>query len=329
MPSDSKGDAAGGVETAAEGQTRSTHFMFDHKVFTQTGGHFALSSDKTQAVFHVPLGETSGAIPLPTLRKTFEIPAEGPDDQLLKIVEKSLKFVKIIRPGESIPREILDGTASWSVEDRHRRIAQGRLALQLSSWISGSEVIVHDVEQLEQMVEDPGTKTRVQEALTALAERLGLPAERRGEVVNRIESFGHELAYIEALRERYGKVRWIVARLADLQSLYRLDRSIVEDVSQINRLFKKPFAEFDNIFVQVDGQTGEILALLKNFAPQVQFTRRMRDELHMKLMDWDELITKWEKVRIERAAASEAMIKETYRFLAQRYLQTTVWRRAT
>jgi hypothetical protein len=50
--------------------------------------------------------------------------------------------------------------------------------------------------------------------------------------------------------------------------------------------------------------------------------------LHHRFLDWDELIADWQMVGIERSTANEALVKNTYRFLAQRYLTTNVWRRA-
>ena len=62
------------------------------------------------------------------LRREFDLGDESNDAKLLDSVAKSLKYVKQIRPNDLIPQEILDGTASWSVEDRHRAVARDRLA---------------------------------------------------------------------------------------------------------------------------------------------------------------------------------------------------------
>jgi hypothetical protein len=106
---------------------RSTHFMFDHKVFTLKGARFALTEDGSTPAFHVELGALVASLPLSTLRTEFSIDRDAGDGVLLAIVEKSLRFVKEIRPGDSIPRELLDGSASWSVESRHRLRAKAHL----------------------------------------------------------------------------------------------------------------------------------------------------------------------------------------------------------
>jgi len=318
------GDAA---KPKPETRTPSEIFDFEHKVFAIEGGYFSLSADKSQAVYFVPLGATFGAVPLATLRTTFEIAADSYDDRLLGIVEASLRYVKIIRPGESIPRELLDGSASWQVSDENRARARNRLLVQLASWVSGKEIVISDASQIEQLVEDPSTKQRVADAYVQLTQRLGFPPERQKDVETRIGSFAHELAYIEALRDRFGAVRGILGKIEKLRNAYRLDRTFSAEIMQMLKLFRTPVVEFQNIFDQVDAQSGEILALMKNLDSQIAFTRRMRDELHMKVMDWDEQIEKWENIEIERSNANENMVKATYRFLAQRYLKTNVWKR--
>lgn len=325
---DAEGAPAGGGDAVPlDTGEPSTTFDFQHKVFSIEGGYFALSQDKTQAVYHVPLGASFGAVPLPTLRTTFDIPQASHDDRLLTTVASSLRYVKVIRPGESIPRELLDGSASWQVSETHRALARNRLYIQLSSWVSGHEIVISDAAQIEQIVEDPTTQQRVTEAYVKLAERMGLGPERRNEVETRIASFAHELAYIEALRERFGMLRSMVEKVERLRNAYRLDRTFASEILQMQKLFRTPVTEFMSIFDQVDAQSGEILALLKNLDSQIAFTRRMRDELHNRFMDWDELINQWVEVVVERSTGNEALVKTTYRFLAQRYLKTNVWRR--
>ncbi len=319
---------AGADGKSASGEKRnSTTFDFEHKVFSIEGGYFALSTDKSHAVFFVPLGATFGAVPLPTLRTTFDIATETHDDYLLSIVEDSLKFVKVIRPGESIPPELLDGSASWQVTEENRALARNRVLIQLSSWVSGHEIVVSDLAQIEQILDDPGTKERIEEAYIQLTEKLGLPPERQGEVRTRLNSFSHELAYIEALRDRYGAVRSIAERTEKLRNAYRLDRTFSAEIMQMQKLFRTPMSEYQTIFDQVDAQSGEILALMRNLNKQIGFTRKMRDELHTRFMDWEELLEKWRNVTIERSNVNEQLIKHTYRFLAQRYLKTNVWKR--
>lgn len=306
---------------------RSTHFIFQHKVFGLAGAHFSLTHDSREPVFHVQLGELTAALPLPTLRDEFSIATDSPDGKLIGIVEDSLRYVKEIWPNDSIPNELLDGSASWAVEERHRAIARARLAVQLSSWLAGEEVVISDLAKLEQLAEDPGTKQRMQNAIGELAEKLGYGRDNRQRVVDQIEQFARELSYIEALRELAGQAKLIYAKLNKLSKLYSRERSVTEEIVRILQLMRGPLAELDGQFGLVDAQTSEIMNILRKYDAQVAFVRETRDELHFRLRDWDEMIKKWQEMEMVRSSEAEALIKESYRFVAYHFPQHQSWRR--
>jgi len=310
-----------------EGLDPSTHFLFENKVFKIAGAYFSLTNITKQPVFNVPLGDMRGALSFETLCANFGIPEDSQDYALLRIVERSLGFVKVIRPGESIPRELLDGTASWSVSDRHRLIARARLAMRLMAWISGSTNVGNEALALEDMVDNPEVKARVQAAIDQLAQNMGLPTERRQEVVDKIDAYGHELAYIEALRERYGHVKSIVGNIQLIKKFYPKERLMLEELNQMINLFKEPLTEFETIFREVDAQSVDIAKLMRNFQASVNSAREGRDRLHIGLSDWDDMIRHWEHARPGRSTEIEALLKRTYQFLAQRYMTGRVWSR--
>jgi len=308
------------------GSPRSTHFSFEHKVFGVKGVHFALTPDGREPAFHALLGDLPIAITLPTLRQEFEIKPDSSDAELLGVIERSLKYVKVIRPNDSIPREILDGSASWQCEDRHLMIAKGRLSLQIASWLSGDESVVVDLAALEQLVEDPLTKQKVDQAFGEIAEKLGMGRERKNEIVDRIDDLARELSYIEALRERYGTVLEIIRKLNELVRAYRGDRTVTQEISRVRSLLMRPQQEFDTLFAQCDAMTGEILAVLKKFDSQVEFVRDMRDDLHSKLMQWDDVIEAWRGVEAVKGEKQENAIKVIYRFAAHNFPQRQDWK---
>lgn len=305
---------------------RSTHFLFEHKVFAVKGARFAFPTDANEPAFFVTLGDLRAAIRLPALRGEFGIDPESPDGKLLAIVERSLRYVKEIRAGDSIPAEILDGSASWSVQERHRNIAKARLSVQITSWITGDDAIVVEETQLESLVDDPKIKERMQKAVSEIAVKLGIGVDRRQEVLDLIDDLARELAYIEALRERYGLVRMVVGKINLLSKLYRSDRTMVQEISRVRTLLLRPTEEFENIFAQVDAMTGEILPVLRKFDAQVQFIRQNRDDLHTKLMAWDPIFAIWERTEPVRGADAELAIKELYRFVARHFPQRQDWR---
>ncbi|MQP64314.1 hypothetical protein GE253_03050 [Niveispirillum sp. SYP-B3756] len=319
------GRATGG---AGEEPSTSTHFLFQSKVFSLPGGYFTLH-EHTEPVFAVHLGDVWGKIPFRTLRESFYIDDRSEDARLLGVVEKGLKYVKEIRPGDSIPRELLDGTASWRVEERHLTIARGRLTLQLVSWISGKEEMVSDPYELEKIVEDPQTKVRVQEAFSKLAKQFGLPEERKQEIVDKVDNLAREMSYIEALRERYSHIQKMMVKLAQSKRIFRTDQQLTNDIARMVALAKQPLGHFDDLFNQVDSQTAEVMAMLSTFDAQVTFIRHMRDELHTLLMLWDEMIDMWNGHDPERDTETENRLKRTYQFLAKNFLISKVWQRGS
>jgi hypothetical protein len=304
---------------------RSTHFLFTHKLFGVKGAYFGISPATDEAVLNVTMGDLRASLTLPTLAKEFDLSPETDDGRLLGIIAKSLRFVKEIRPGDSIPRELLDGTSSWTVEAHHRAIASARLSVNLAAWISGEDPGTTEPHVLQKIAEDPETKTRVNEALGEMAEKLGYGRENKERVLEQIDVLARELAYIEALRERHGKIKMIERKVAEAGKLYRRERSIVEDVQRIQVLLKPPLAEIPGIFETVDSQTVEVIALLRQIKQQISFIRSMRDDLHVRFMKWEEMIQLWDPIPAERGDAIEAALRTTYRFLAHHFPQRSEW----
>ena len=139
---------ATGPDAGPASDDRSQAFTFEHKVFSMAGGYFAYVKNTKEPAFHLPLGDLKGAIALPTLRMEFDLTPETNDGKLLDIVDKALRYVKEIRPNDSIPHELLDGTASWTVEEKHRTIARNRLTVQLVSWLTGGDTALTGLQNL-------------------------------------------------------------------------------------------------------------------------------------------------------------------------------------
>jgi hypothetical protein len=316
MPSD-------GTENAPP-PSRSTHFLFEHAVFRVPEARFVVASDGKPSMM-LRLAELDAVIPIESLGNEFAL-AETGDAELLDLVVAGLKHVRIIRPGDSIPREILDGTASWNVEERHLEIAKGRITLQISSWLTGSEQVISDQLSLLQMAEDPAIKTRVNEAFGDIAAKLGLPPGSKQEVVDRIDLVARELAYIEALRERFSSTLPVIRdKTQVLQKVYRRDRSILEELGRIENLIRRPVNEVGGIFDQLDAQSGEIISLLKNLDRQIAFIREARDELHQRLMLWDDIVPLWKGLPAERSGRAEQAMRALYRFLARNFIIQQPW----
>lgn len=305
--------------------SRPTHFAFDHAVFSVKEAWFGLSPVSGEACYNVPLGDVRASLPIDTVVASFGIAKTSTDVKLLQVVKDSLKFVKEIRPGDSVPSEVLDGTASWKVEPYHRDLARARISMQLVSWMTGTHMDQVDSAELEQIAAMPDTKKKVQEALDAMAEKLGLTGENKKDVVNRFEDLARELSYIEALRERFGKIQKVYASFNTLATVYKREKSILEEVMRIRILMKKPVEQIAETFDQVDANTGEIMNTMKKFAATIRYVREMRDNLHQSFMRWDNLIEQWSGVALEPSAVIERLIRVTYQFVARHFPQSSDW----
>lgn len=301
----------------------STLFEFSHQAFRAPDARFLLSSDG-QACMALKLGDLDALVPLSSFIKEFSL-AGTPDGALLELVVSGLKFVKVIRPGDSIPREILDGTASWSVSEEHLETARGRLTMQLYSFLGGQERVLTDATEIMQVVDDPSVKTRIRDGVGTVLERLGLEPDQGPEIDVRLDRFARDLAYIVALRERAGTINKLMEKVAALRRVYRRDRTVDEELIRVNNLLQKPINRFAKFFAEVDAHTGEVLGILANVDQHLTYIRESRDTAHLRLMKWDDLLVSWETLAPDISSGSEGAIRKLYQFLAQNFLTESSW----
>lgn len=302
-----------------------THFVFQHRVFQLPDARFEIAGRDRGPVLKVKLGDLDAVIPVDDVATEFGIKPDSPDGRLLVMVAQGLRFVKDIRPGDSIPSELLDGTASWRVQEHHREIAKNRLMMQIATWLVGHESVVLDLSELRKMSVDPGIQDRVRDGVTRLADALGLGPSRRDEVLDMIDRFARELSYIEALRDRYNLAAGIAEKLVVVEKLYRDEKHFHEEVRRAQILIRPAIQSFSGLFEQIDAQTSEIVAVLKSYDSMVKFVREMRDELHHRLVIWDEIIPSWDIVLKHRNDPIRDAVRATYRFVAFHFPQTHDW----
>ena len=99
----------------------------------------------------------------------------------------------------------------------------------------------------------------------------------------------------------------------------------METVDQVARLSQRALTIFREYFDQVDAQTSEILAMLKNIESQIDYIRNMRDELHRRLLPWEEYIQTWKTVYVVRSDDNTSHVRDLYQFLAPRFMQVHEW----
>ncbi len=300
-------------------------FTFENKVFDAPGAHFAQAKDSKEPLFYVQMGENLAALHLTSLRKHFGIHKGSQDDTLLTMVPSSLNFVKRIHPGDAIPTEVLNGRASWPIEKHHREMVEMNLTVALARWIMGTTDATPDPKTLMKMAQDPDMKQRAQSGIDKIAEEMGIGTENRQQVIDTLERLTDELSYIEALKEHFGGIHRIAVKLQQAAGLLADDRTLCEEISRIRTLMTPPMKRYSTLFRELDAEAKDILALVKNDSRKVDLIRRTRDDLRSALLAWQDLIHKWDDQVIATESGLEALVRETYRFVARHFPQAQNW----
>ncbi len=180
-----------------------------------------------------------------------------------------------------------------------------------------------------QVANDPLAQKKVNIAFAEAAECLGIGRTRKQEVVDYIERMAKKLAYIEALRDRFKRVLMVQQKIQGVRRLYGHERSALEIADPVARLIELAVRQFCEGFDEIDVQTGGILAILKNIDSQIQFISSIHNLLYRRLMSWDSIVTRWKPVPVQRSERSLDLLRETYRFLAPRFMQVKEWVLAT
>ena len=299
---------------------------FKNPFFSAVKGTFFRMVDETNTPVMVTPLET-GAVDLKfaSVQRELDLKDDDPDWIMLQFVGDALKFVKGLKIGDPLPSELHSGKPSWEVTENHRKVAQSRISMQLVTWMSGDEEVMTDADQLAQIADDPAMKDKVNEAFGAAAEKLGMKRDDREEVVNLVSGLAEEMAAIEAVRDRFKKVTIVEERIAELSKIYKAEKSVMETIVPVNRLLTVAMKGFRDSIEEIDAQTGEIMAVLRNMALQVKFIREKRDEMHRRLWAWDHIVSRWDRTPARRGPDAEKLLQETYHFLAQRFLPQKEW----
>lgn len=296
---------------------------FEHPFFGAVGEGQFRTSDHTRApALMVKFGDGEAALSFPGIRRELGLAEGSADWAMLEAVAAALQFVSVLKVGDPLPAEILTGEASWEIEQRHRDIALARLTMQLVTWSSGEETAITDADALSQVADDPATQAKAERAVVEVAARLSQPEE---EVKATLRMLAEELAYIEALREKFASVLAMQAKIDLLRRRFASERSVLEIADAVRRLMTVAVKRLGNLFDQIDAQTGEIVAMLKNLKSQEGYIRSKRDELYCRMVAWRDTLAKWDKCDAKPTEGNVALLRESYRFLAPRFMPAQQW----
>ena len=275
------------------------------------------------------LGEREAQLPLEALRRELSIGKDTADGRMLDLIGSALDFVSCLQPGDRLPPEIRTGEASWQPSPDHIRLAATRLRLDLVAWVSpnsrwaksGREEVT-----LLRLSDDPALRAEVGAVCVQAAGQLSLPGS--AEVVRLLDELSQELAYIEALRERLlGRVVSLCRRVGRLLRVGRRPPIAADTLPQVHRLAVIAVKQIVTRFEDVDAQTGEIGALLRNVDNQRSFIRSNRDWLYQSQRAWEPVLDRWARTGDVEGEDMGGLLACTYHFLAPRFMQTTAWQR--
>lgn len=298
---------------------------FEHAFFSALGDGVFRKRDNDEAVFVIKLGDLETGLPLRGVAREFHIAEDSSDGEVLTLIARALDFVNELRMGDAFPSEVLTGAPSWEITDEHRTRAYQRLTLQLTTWLRGEERVFTGAQELKQIADDPTTKKKVNEAFDEAARRLGFTKNGRQEVMNLVASLADELAYIEALRDRFDEVIESGRKIEQMRRVFSRENSVREIADAVARLMSIALKALQTAFEEVDAQTGEILSVLKNPAQQIQYIRKTRDDLFCRLFAWADILARWASVPPTREESNVTLLRDTYRFLAPRYMPAVEW----
>jgi hypothetical protein len=311
--------------TAKKAEADDGTIRFEHKFFSSFEELYFRLTDTGEAVVVLKMAGNEAILAFDGIKREFGLTEDSADGRLLNKIAEGLQFVRGLKPGDELPKEVTTREASWEPTDRHRRIARQRLTMQLVTWLTGDEHIFTSPEELMQVAEDPQVKKNINLAFAEAAEELGLGRERREEVVQYIETLAKELAYIEAERDMLAEIRKIDEKVQGLRRIYGSDRGMIETVDQVARLCQRALKTFNESFDQVDAQTGEILSMLKNIENQTEYIRVARDDLHRRLLSWEDFFPIWKGIYVVKSDENANRIRDLYQFLAPRFMQVNEW----
>jgi len=65
--------------------------------------------------------------------------------------------------------------------------------------------------------------------------------------------------------------------------------------------------------------------VLRNLDSQISYIRDKRDDIHAKLMAWDDVLAEWDSVEVKMSPDKPELLRRAYQFLAPRYMAVKEW----
>ena len=303
-----------------------TRIELEHWFFRKVDGvRFQLHQQTGQPGVTITMAKNEAFLTLNALKKEFDIGPATPDGLMLTRIADGLKYVKGLLIGDELPKEILTGEASWDPSPKHVAIAHQRVAMGLITLVSPREQTTSDPAELLALADDPQVKKQINQAFEAAAVELGMQREQKQEVIDLVEVLAKELSYIEFLREKFSRIDSMRERIQKVRVLHSRTLSIRESSDQVARLIERAKAEYQALFDTIGKRISDVVPLLRNIDDAIGYIRRMRDDLHVRFLAWDDLLEEWRPNLIEYSIKVNDLLRRTHQFLAPRFMSFTDW----
>lgn len=139
---------------------------FTHPEFGRGGAHFAVGMDR-EIVLRQELGDLNTAIKLDQIPAAFGLRADAADRRMLRFVPAVMRFRRILRPGDELPSELVDGRPSWMPKTPRLLRAVRRLGTAIGI-------------QADPAADEPGLAAAFEEFAATIRSKGFLGAERLG-----------------------------------------------------------------------------------------------------------------------------------------------------
>ena len=303
-----------------------THVELEHWFFKKVEGvRFQLHQSTGQAGVTISMAKNEAFLTLVSLKKEFQIAGDSPDALMLNRISDGLKYVKGLLIGDELPKEILTGEASWQPSPKHLAIAHQRVGMRLITLVSTDEPTTTDPAELLALADDPGVKRKINESFEVAAVELGMKPEQKQEVIGFVNTLAGELGYIEFLREKFLRIDSVRERIQKVRVLHSRTVSIRESSDQVARLIERAKAQYQAIFDEIDNRTSAVVPLLRDIDQSIEFIRKVRDDLHVRFLAWDDILKTWEPNLVEYSTQVTELLRKTHQFLAPRFMSFTDW----
>ncbi|MBT3398824.1 MAG: hypothetical protein HOL07_01810 [Rhodospirillaceae bacterium] len=301
---------------------------FEHRFFGSfPDANFRIDEGEGLPVYSFGLGQQQVALPFAGIKREFTLREYAHDAEMLNTIERGLRFVSLLRIGDSIPPEVLTGDASWEPSEIHKESARRRIGAQMVGWNTDQITPLSDPIGMEKFIAQHVNDISVKKALASMAIELGLEGDPDGIVAGVMADAGLELSYIEALRERYLAVRRVAERLQKLRREFAHRSNIMADVDPVSRLISIPIRSLGMNLIEVDARLASTKSLFSDFEFHRTAIRDIRDEMHTRLNPWDDIISNWSRLGgdIPDPYTVIPLLRDLYRFLAPRFMPADTW----